>query len=77
MLLTGVALAADIIAPPVADALFSALSCYVGVFERAVVAIASWVPGPIEVPSPNPILYYAALGLCLKIFDAVFRRRVL
>jgi ComEC/Rec2-related protein len=77
MLLTGVALAADVIAPPVADGLFWMLNCYVGVFERAVVMVASWVPAPIELPSPNPILYYAALGLCLKIFDAVFRRPML
>jgi ComEC/Rec2-related protein len=77
MLLTGTALAVDVVAPPAARAMFSALDCYVGMFERSAVWLASWVPAPIEVACPHPIVYYAALGVGLKIYDAVFRRPVL
>jgi ComEC/Rec2-related protein len=77
MLLTGIALAADLLLPPLSGVAFAALGGFVGVFERTVVAVSMWMPAPIDLPAPNTILYYSALGVCLKIFDAVFRRPVL
>jgi len=77
MLLTGIALAADLLLPPLSGFAFAALAWFVAVFERIVVAVSVWMPAPIELPAPDTILYYAALGVCLKIFDAVFRRPVL
>jgi competence protein ComEC len=77
MALTGLSLAVDVFLPPVSGVLFAALGALSGALEQAVVEVASWLPGPIELPAPNLMLYYAALGLCVEIFDAVFRRRVL
>jgi ComEC/Rec2-related protein len=77
MLLTAVVLAADFLVPQLSGVTFVALDGLAATFERVVVAVASWVPAPVELPEPNIVIYYCALGVCFKIVDAMLRRRVL
>ncbi len=77
MTLTGVALAADVAVPGLSGVAFGALGAFTSSFEALVLRVAAHMPAPVEVPQPDALLYYAAIAVLLKIFDAVFGRRVL
>jgi competence protein ComEC len=77
MLLTAMSLTIDVLAPSLSLACFDALGWYAGALERAVVWASGLLPAPLVLPEPNFFAYYAALAVCLKIFDAALRRAVL
>ena len=77
MTLTGLALAADVAVPGLSAVAFGALGAFTSSFEALVLRVAAHMPAPVEVPQPDALLYYAAVAVLLKIFDAVFGRRVL
>lgn len=77
MTLTGLALAVDVAVPGLSGVAFGALGTFTRAFEAFVLWGAARMPAPVELAEPDMFLYYAAVAALLKIFDAVFRRRVL